>query len=93
MLDHEERGLKRRREVLEMILRRADAGEILSIPELHRRLPWGADITKHGLIHVVATLEEQGLLERRWGPEFSTEKKGGRKSFVLPTPKAFAARA
>lgn len=87
-----EQASKRRADVLELMLKAADAGEILSVPELKARLSWGSEITKHGLLYILNVLQREEYLDRRWGPELG-EQGHGKTSFIIPKKRAYEVRA
>lgn len=98
-MDPEELSSRKRADVFGLIMKAADdlaAGarrEHISLPEIHNALAWGRSVNRHAILWIVRVLEENGLIVRRWGPEMSEKAISGKKSFVLPTAKAFSSRS
>lgn len=72
-------------EIMDLVLRAADAGELLDIAELKERLSYGPDVTKQALQCSIRFLEKHGMLARDY-----ERRRGARRMVLQPTGLAYS---
>jgi hypothetical protein len=72
---------RKQTEIVEVVLRAVDAGELLNIAEIRKRISWGSKITRSTLKGALEGLIRWGILEKQIDKT--------KHAFYKPTPKAY----
>jgi hypothetical protein len=97
------RHTAKQQEMMDIILKAADTGELIYLAELNRRISWGP-VDKTCLSSCVRFLEAHGFVKRLYGPRYDKNpdvrklisyaggdhsKVRGMVQYIVPTPAAY----